>query len=136
MTDPYDPFDVRCSIDSIQSVVVRAENGEDWPTRVADLCKSCRALVMRLTLTEAYLRSAEKRAVFFEAHAPRTLEGDGSDLPFGSVVIDNVGDVWQRDGDGRWSPADIPSTAADYLGDAYAPYTIVYTPTPEENTNE
>lgn len=77
MSDPYDPFDVRCSIDSIQSVVIRAENGEDWPTRVADLCKSCRALVMRLTLTEAYLRAAEKRAAFFEAHAPRTLEGDG-----------------------------------------------------------
>ena len=69
-----------------------------------------------------------------EASRPREVNGDGSDLPFGTVVIDNVGDVWQRDGDGRWSPADIPSTAADYLGDAYAPYTIVYTP--EENTNE
>lgn len=132
MTEPYDPFDVQCSIDSIQSVVIRAEDGEDWPTRVDDLCKSCRALVMRLTLTEAYLRAAEKRAAFFEAHAPRTVEGDGSDLPAGTVVIDHVGDAWQRDSGGRWSPADVsPAVAADYLGDGYAPYTIVYTPEEE-----
>nr|DAE82214.1 MAG TPA: hypothetical protein [Caudoviricetes sp.] len=81
MTDLYDPFDVRCSIDSIQSVVVRAENGEDWPTRVDDLCKSCWAVVMHLTLPEAYLKAAEKRAAFFQAHVPRTVDGDGSDLP-------------------------------------------------------
>ena len=66
-----------------------------------------------------------------EASRPREVNGDGSDLPAGTVVIDHVGDVWQRDGDGRWSPADVPSTAADYLGDAYAPYTIVYTPEEE-----
>lgn len=134
MTDLYDPFDVRCSIDSIQSVVVRAENGEDWPTRVDDLCKSCRAVVMRLTLTEAYLRAAEKRAAFFEAHVPRTVEGDGSDLPAGTVVIDKIGDAWRRYRLEGWvSTGDGPY---DSLPESCAPYTIVYTPTPKENTND
>lgn len=134
MTDLYDPFDVRCSIDSIQSVVVRAENGEDWPTRVDDLCKSCRAVVMRLTLTEAYLRAAEKRAAFFEAHVPRTVEGDGSDLPAGTVVIDKIGDAWRRYRLEGWVPTgDGPY---DSLPESCAPYTIVYTPTPKENTND
>lgn len=137
MTDLYDPFDVRCSIDSIQSVVVRAENGEDWPTRVDDLCKSCRAVVMRLTLTEAYLRAAEKRAAFFEAHVPRTVDGDGSDLPAGTVVIDNAGVAWQRDDGGLWTPAEFNQvTTDDHLEAACAPYTIVYTPTPKENAND
>ena len=135
MTDLYDPFDVRCSIDSIQSVVVRAENGEDWPTRVDDLCKSCRAVVMRLTLTEAYLRAAEKRAAFFEAHVPRTVDGDDSDLPAGTVVIDNAGVAWQCDDGGLWTPAEFnPTTTDDHLEAAYGPYTIVHTP--KENTNE
>lgn len=135
MTDLYDPFDVRCSIDSIQSVVVRAENGEDWPTRVDDLCKSCRAVVMRLTLTEAYLRAAEKRAAFFEAHVPRTVDGDGSDLPAGTVVIDNAGVAWQRDDGGLWTPAEFNQvTTDDHLEPEYGPYTIVHTP--KESTNE
>lgn len=132
MTDLYDPFDVRCSIDSIQSVVVRAENGEDWPTRVDDLCKSCRAVVMRLTLTEAYLRAAEKRAAFFEAHVPRTVDGDGSDLPAGTVVIDNAGVAWQRDDGGLWTPAEFNQvTTDDHLEPEYGPYTIIYTPEEE-----
>lgn len=132
MTDLYDPFDVRCSIDSIQSVVVRAENGEDWPTRVDDLCKSCRAVVMRLTLTEAYLRAAEKRAAFFEAHVPRTVDGDGSDLPAGTVVIDNAGVAWQRDDGVLWTPAEFNQvTTDDHLEPEYGPYTIIYTPEEE-----
>jgi hypothetical protein len=132
MTDLYDPFDVRCSIDSIQSVVVRAENGEDWPTRVDDLCKSCRAVVMRLTLTEAYLRAAEKRAAFFEAHVPRTVDGDGSDLPAGTVVIDNAGVAWQCDDGGLWTPAEFNQvTTDDHLEPECGPYTIIYTPEEE-----
>lgn len=131
MTDLYDPFDVRCSIDSIQSVVIRAEDGEDWPTRVADLCKSCRALVMRLTLTEAYLRAAEKRSVFFEAHAPRVLEGDGSDLPAGTVVIDKNGDAWQRYETSGWEVIGGCCCMHHTLPDDGVPYSVVYTPKEE-----
>lgn len=131
MTDLYDPFDAR-SIDSIQNIVIRAENGEDWPTRVDDLCKSCRNLIMHINLTEAYLRAAEKRAAFFEAHVPRTVEGDGSDLPAGTVVIDKIGDAWRRYRLEGWVPTgDGPY---DSLPESCAPYTIVYTP--EENTND
>ena len=131
MTDLYDPFDVRCSIDSIQSVVVRAENGEDWPTRVDDLCKSCRAVVMRLTLTEAYLRAAEKRAAFFEAHVPRTVEGDGSDLPAGTVVIDKNEDAWQRYKISGWEVIGGCCCTHHTLPDDGVPYTIVHTPKEE-----
>lgn len=133
MSISYDPFDVRCSIDSIQSVVIRAENGEDWPTRVADLCKSCRALVMRLTLTEAYLRAAEKRAAVFEAHVPRTVEGDGSDLPVGTVVIDRGGHPLIK-ADDEWNIARFDDYTPSLTENNRSPYTIVWAP--EENTNE
>lgn len=132
MTDPYDPFDAR-SIGSIQNVVIRAENGEDWPTRVADLCKSCRALIMHLTLTEAHLRAAEKRATFFEAHAPRTVEGDGSDLPTGTVVIDRGGHPLIK-ADDEWNIARFDDYTPSLTENNRAPYTIVWNP--EENTNE
>lgn len=128
MIDLYDPFDAR-SLDAVQNVVVRAENGEDWPTRVADLCKGCRNLIMHLNLVEAYLRAAEKRAAFFEAHAPRAMEGDGSALPAETVVIDAEGFAWQRGHSGGWAVAGgighIP------LPSKHAPYTIVYTPKEE-----
>jgi len=67
-----------------------------------------------------------------EAAVPRTVKGDGSDLPTGTVVIDNVGDAWQRDDGGCWSPADFsPTLTADYLDAACAPYAIAYTPEDE-----
>lgn len=132
MTDPYDPFDAR-SIGSIQNVVIRAENGEDWPTRVADLCKSCRDLIMHINLVEAYLRAAEKRAAFFEAHVPRTVEGDGSDLPTGTVVIDRGGHPLMK-ADDEWNIARFDDYTPSLTENNRAPYTIVWTP--EENTNE
>lgn len=135
MTDLYDPFDAR-SIDSIQNIVIRAENGEDWPTRVDDLCKSCRNLIMHINLTEAYLRAAEKRAAFFEAHTPRMVEGDGSDLPAGTVVVDKNGDAWQHYEANGWEPIGGCCCMHHALPDDGVPYTIVYTPTPKENTND
>ena len=64
--------------------------------------------------------------------APRTVEGDGSDLPAGTVVIDKEGNGWQRFSDG-WASATYMGDAAPLL-EYLAPYAIVYTP--EENTNE
>lgn len=43
-----------------------------------------------------------------EAAVPLTVEGDGSDLPFGSVVIDCDGDAWQRDPDSPPTPSSTP----------------------------
>ena len=63
-----------------------------------------------------------------EASAPRTVEGDGSDLPTGTVVIDNAGDAWQKGDDGYW---DLATFHANFSGDleaTCAPHTIVYTP--------
>ena len=63
--------------------------------------------------------------------APRTVEGDGSDLPVGTVVIDNAGDAWQKGDDGYW---DLATFHANFSGDleaTCAPHTIVYTPEEE-----
>lgn len=69
-----------------------------------------------------------------EAAAPRTVEGDGSDLPAGTVVIDKIGDAWRRYRLEGWVPTgDGPY---DSLPESGGPYTIVYTPTPKENTND
>lgn len=69
-----------------------------------------------------------------EAAVPRTAEGDGSDLPFGSVVIDCDGDAWQRDWADVWSLAGESSENTPVLRPGFTPYTIVYTP--KENANE
>ena len=69
-----------------------------------------------------------------EAAVPLTVEGDGSDLPFGSVVIDCDGDAWQRDWADGWSLAGESSENTPVLRPGFAPYTIVYTP--KESTNE
>ena len=68
-----------------------------------------------------------------EAAVPLTVEGDGSDLPFGSVVIDCDGDAWQRDWADGWSLAGESSENTPVLRPGFAPYTIIYTP--EENVN-
>lgn len=66
-----------------------------------------------------------------EAAVPRTVEGDGSDLPFGSVVIDCDGDAWQRDWADGWSLAGESSENTPVLRPGFAPYTIIYTPKEE-----
>nr|DAP10080.1 MAG TPA: hypothetical protein [Bacteriophage sp.] len=66
-----------------------------------------------------------------EATVPRTVESDGSDLPFGSVVIDCDGDAWQRDWADGWSLAGESSENTPVLSPEFAPYTIVHTPKEE-----
>ena len=69
-----------------------------------------------------------------EASRPRTVEGDGSDLPFGTVVIDKGGDAWQHYETSGWEVIGGCFCTHHALPDDGAPYTIVWTP--EENTNE
>lgn len=71
-----------------------------------------------------------------EPATPRTISGgeDSRDLPAGTVVIDKIGDAWRRYRLEGWVPTgDGPY---DSLPESCAPYTIVYTPTPKENTND
>jgi hypothetical protein len=71
-----------------------------------------------------------------ESATPRTISGgeDSRDLPAGTVVIDKIGDAWRRYRLEGWvSTGDGPY---DSLPESCAPYTIVYTPTPKENTND
>lgn len=71
-----------------------------------------------------------------EPATPRTISGgeDSRDLPAGTVVIDKIGDAWRRYRLEGWVPTgDGPY---DSLPESCAPYTIVYTPTLKENTND
>ena len=64
-----------------------------------------------------------------EASRPRLVEGDVSDLPAGTVVIDKIGDAWRRYRLEGWVPTgDGPY---DSLPESGGPYTIVYTPKEE-----
>lgn len=66
-----------------------------------------------------------------EAAVPRTVEGDGSDLPAGTVVIDKNGDAWQRYKISGWEVIGGCCCMHHTLPDDGVPYTIVYTPKEE-----
>lgn len=61
-----------------------------------------------------------------ENSRPRRYDGNGSDLPYGSVVIDREGDAWQRYAYVGWSCYMVEGLGT--LPAKHAPYTIVYTP--------
>ena len=65
--------------------------------------------------------------------ASRPVEGDGSDLPTGTVVIDRGGHPLMK-ADDEWNVARFDDYTPSLTEDNRAPYTIVWTP--EENTNE
>ena len=71
-----------------------------------------------------------------EASRPREIDGDGHDLPQGSIAIDADGLPWGRTLWG-WSilRPDFRSRTK-LLAPENGPYTIAYTPTPKENTND
>lgn len=69
-----------------------------------------------------------------EAAVPRTVEGGGSDLPAGTVVIDKNGDAWQRYEISGWEVIGGCCCMHHTLPDDGVPYTIVHTP--KESTNE
>ena len=64
-----------------------------------------------------------------ENSRPREYAGNGSDLPYGTVVVDREGESWQRDGLNGWYC--ISMGGASELSAKYAPYAIVYTPKEE-----
>lgn len=64
----------------------------------------------------------------------KELEGDGSDLPFGSVVIDRDGDAWQHHPTLGWELSGESGESTQVLNPKYGPYIIAWTP--EENVNE
>lgn len=71
-----------------------------------------------------------------EASRPRTVEGDGGDLPVGTVVLDVDEAAWQRTCSGIWELVGGAYDLRETLSLRWAPYVIIYTPTPKENTNE
>ena len=68
-----------------------------------------------------------------KAAASRTVEGDGSDLPVGTVVIDRGGHPLMK-ADDEWNVARFDDYTPSLTADNRAPYTIVWTP--EENTSD
>lgn len=63
-----------------------------------------------------------------EAAVPRTVEGDGSDLPFRTVVLDVDKDAWQRTHSGIWEFVGGAYDLRETLSPRWAPYTVIYTP--------
>lgn len=59
---------------------------------------------------------------------PRTVEGDGSDLPFRTVVLDVDKDAWQRTHSGIWEFVGGAYDLRETLSPRWAPYTVIYTP--------
>ena len=66
-----------------------------------------------------------------EAAVPRTVEGDGSDLPIDTVVVDKNGDAWQHYETSGWEPIGCCCCTHHALPDDGVPYTIVHTPKEE-----
>lgn len=59
---------------------------------------------------------------------PYTIEGDGAELPPGSVVIDVDGDAWRRATTGLWECAGGAHIAPEALHEMFSPYVAVYIP--------
>lgn len=74
-----------------------------------------------------------------EASRPREIDGgeDSRDAAEGTTVVDTDGDPWVFD-DGGWVRLYpyCEELRHEELQEQYGPYTIVYPPTPKENTND
>ena len=79
------------------------------------------------------VHSLEGEIADMKVVAPRLVEGDGSDLPVGTVVIDRGGHPLMK-ADDEWNVARFDDYTPSLTVDNRAPYTIVWAP--EENTND
>lgn len=80
-----------------------------------------------------HIAKLEEEIDRLKAAASRTVEGDGSDLPVGTVVIDRGGHPLMK-ADDEWNVARFDDYTRSLTADNRAPYTIVWTP--EENTSD
>lgn len=90
--------------DLIKSLAAEAEHKESWEARYWGLLSD------------------------FEEYRPKLLEGDGSDLPSETVVLDGVNEAWQRRCDGNWDLVGGAYQLEGSLKPNWGPYTIIYTP--------
>ena len=63
-----------------------------------------------------------------EAAARRPVDGCGSDLPVGTVVLDVDKAAWQRTCSGIWELVGGTYDLRETLSPRWAPYTIIYSP--------
>nr|DAW01113.1 MAG TPA: hypothetical protein [Caudoviricetes sp.] len=82
------------------------------------------ALIHHIAILEEEIDSLKE-------HAPRPVEGDGSDLPIDTVVVDKNGDAWQHYEANGWEPIGGCCCMHHTLPDDGTPYIIVYTPEKE-----
>lgn len=61
-----------------------------------------------------------------ESSRPHEYQGDGEDLPIGTIVLDCEKDAWQRSETGEWWCTAGRTVIA--LDDAFGPYVVVYIP--------
>nr|DAS34726.1 MAG TPA: hypothetical protein [Caudoviricetes sp.] len=105
-----------------------------------------RTLVNHIADLEAEAREKDAwegryRALLEEAEASRPRQIDGGDASRGAasmtVALDANGYPWLCDEGGWWRLVkDVFQGKRSELHPLLAPYTIAYTPTPKENTNE
>lgn len=77
------------------------------------------ALIHHIAILEEEIDSLKE-------HAPRPVEGDGSDLPIDTVVVDKNGDAWQHYETTGWEPIGGCCCTHHALPDDGVPYTIVW----------
>lgn len=90
------------------------------------------ASLKRSSAGAAAAPNAEYEARASHPEVQYAIDGDVSELPPWSVVIDVDGDAWQRADTGMWgcivdAPPDSP-----HLQDIYSPYFVVYIPEGED----
>lgn len=86
-----------------------------------DVPKDIRALL-------AHIADLEEEIDDLKARAPHPVEGDGSDLPVDTVVVDKNGDAWQHYETSGWEPIGGCCCTHHALPDDGVPYTIVWEP--------
>lgn len=106
------------------TIVEKLRNYEYEKRGCGDVVGDIYALIHHIAILEEEIDSLKE-------HAPRPVEGDGSDLPIDTVVVDKNGDAWQHYESNGWEPIGGCCCMHHALPDDGVPYTIVWTPEEE-----
>lgn len=101
------------------TIVEKLRNYEYEKRGCGDVVGDIYALIHHIAILEEEIDSLKE-------HAPRPVEGDGSDLPIDTVVVDKNGDAWQHYETTGWEPIGGCCCTHHALPDDGVPYTIVW----------
>lgn len=95
---------------------------------IADLEEESGVLAVEALEADAWRGRYNALLEEVEASRPREVEGNGSDLPTRTVVLDADGAAWQRTNYGIWDSIGGANELRESLNSTWGPYTIIYTP--------